>query len=211
MKKALACALLILMTACSSDPRPEILRLDYSSLGKINLNTADLRIIDRSQNTPRYAPYVGQNFRPSLSDAVHRLVADRLQASGSLGHATLIIKEANVTEQSLATESGFSAMFDRQQASKYIGRVEVTLEAQNPADASVGMAEAHAVYAISLPEDPKEFERQDAYNRLLTNLMTDLNNQLEKSINTHMKRFLSSSTIQSERTAPTRDSALAPQ
>lgn len=201
---------LLLLSACASEPRPTPMQLDYSGLGKIYLDTQDLRIINRAQNTPQWAPYVGHMFQPKLIDAVQKLAADRFQAAGSLGHATLIIKDATVTEQSLRTSSDFESLFKRQQSSKYIGRVEVTLEAQTPADGVTGLANAHAVYSVTLPEDPTEVEKYDAYNKLLTTVMADLNRELERAVKSHMARFVLSNPP-SERMSPTADSSLQQQ
>lgn len=204
MKNKLLLALMVLLSACSSDIQPEKIKLDYSGLGKIYINTADLRIINRA-NEPQYAPYVGHTFTPKLVDAVNRLAGDRLQAAGQLGHATLIIKDANVTEQSLSMSSDFESLFTRQQGSKLVGRVEVSLEAQSPKDASVAMATAHAVYSATLPEDPTEAERYDAYGRLVNALMVDLNKELERGIRKHMSAFLLTGPASD---TPTKDSAM---
>jgi len=190
MNRTLALTCIAFLAACSTPQAPDPIRLDYSHLGKIVVDAQDLRIINRAETTPQWAPYVGHIFRPSLTDAVYRLAADRLHAAGQLGHATLIIRDANVTEQSLDTSSDFESLFTRQQASKYIGRIEVSLEAQSPADAGIGMATAHAVYAVSLPEDPTEMEKHEAYRKLLNNLMADLNKELERAIRAHMGRFI---------------------
>lgn len=190
MKKLLALAALALLAACSSEPPVEHLRLDYSQLGKIYLDTQDLRIIDRAKSVPQWSPYVGHKFEPRLTDAVNRWAADRLQAAGQMGHATFIIKDASVTEQSLATASDFESLFERQQASKYIGRIEVSLEAQAPVDGSVAIATANATHSVTLPEDPTEAEKYEAYNLLVTSLMTELDRNIDRAIREHMPRFL---------------------
>ncbi|MDX9690098.1 MAG: hypothetical protein RBT70_06490 [Alphaproteobacteria bacterium] len=190
MNRILSCALILLLVACSSDPNPEPMRLDYSNLGKIQLNTQDLRIVNRAKNTSQAVPYVGHNFKPTLVEAVNHLAAERINAVGRLGHATLIIRDASVTEQPLDMASDFESLFTRQQATKYIGRVEVSLEAQSPSSGAVSIANAHAVHAVTLPEDPTEFEKYGAYEKLVNTLMDNLNSQLEKSIYTHMSGFL---------------------
>lgn len=190
MKKLLTFALCAFLAACSSDPRPDPIRLDYSSLGKIYLDSQDLRIIDRSKGTPQWSPYVGHLFKPTLADAVNRWAADRMQAVGQMGHATFIIKDASVTEQSLATASDFESLFTRQQASKYIGRIEVSVEAQSPSDGTVAMANANATHAITLPESPTETEKYEAYRKLLNALMAELNRNLDQSIHEHMSKFV---------------------
>ncbi len=216
MKRLLTLAALALLAACSSDSRPEPITLDYSQLGKIYLDANDLRIVNRAKSAPQWSPYVGHLFEPKLTDAVNRWAADRLQATGQMGHATLIIKDANVTEQSLATASDFESMFTRQQASKYIGRIEVSLEAQSPVDGSVSMASAQATHAVTLPEAPTEDEKYDAYARLLSSLMTELDKNLDRAIRSHMSRFVLSGPSAAKETptlppsAPRMDSAMPP-
>ena len=192
-KKLISLSFLFLMTACSSEPILEPMHLDYTSRGKIYLDTQDLRIINRSGSTPQWAPYVGHQFKPTLTDAIYKMANDRLQAAGTLGHATLIIKDANITEQSMATDSDFGTMFTRQQASKYIGRIEVSLEAQAPSDGSVAIANANAVYTVTLPEKPTDVERAEAYRKLLNSLMDTLNTNLDQGVRNHMSRFVRSS------------------
>lgn len=193
MKKsllALICA--AVLAACSSEPAPPPpLQLDYGQLGKIYLNTQDLRVIDRAGSTPQKPPYVGHLFRPTLSDAVSRWAQDRLQAVGTAGHATLIIKEASVTDRPLPTESGIESWFTREQASKYTGRLDVDLDAQTPVGAgATGMASAHAIFAITLPEKPTEVEKSAAYRQLLDGLMQDFNQKMDQAIRQHMAHFL---------------------
>lgn len=190
MKKilpALAVTLLLLTGCASDEPRPEPLQLSYRNLGQINLNLKNFNIINRAANVPQRPPYVGHQFQPTLAEAVNRWAMDRVQAVGSEGgFATLIIKDASVTQKPLATDG---KLFTREQASKYQGRIEVDIEAKAP-DGSYGMATANAVHAVTLPEDATDAEKYAAYTLLLNKLMANLNSSLEKSMRQHLGRFM---------------------
>ncbi|HBM90512.1 MAG TPA: hypothetical protein DD400_01345 [Rhodospirillaceae bacterium] len=190
MKKFLTSCLVLLLVACTHEPAPQPIQLNYASLSKIYLDARDLRIIDRSKATTHWNPYVGHLFSPTLTEATHNLAAARIQTTGHLGHATFIIKDANIAEQPLEISSDLSSLFTRQQASKYIGRLEVSLEAQSSVDGSLGTASAVAVHAVTLPENPSAYEKQEAYRTLLTSLMATLNKNLDKAIKKHLSRFL---------------------
>lgn len=200
MKKLLlAAACGLALAACSSEPaRTPPLQLDYSSLGKIYLNVQDVNVINRSAGTPTKRPYIGHLFQPRLADAVTRWAQDRLQVNGSPGHATVIIKEASVAEYPLTVPSGFESWYTREQASKYVGRMELSIEAQSPVNSTVGSANAHATYAVTLPEKPTEAEKYAAYRDVLDNLMKDINQKLEQAMREHMGPFMASGPSASE-------------
>ena len=158
MKKlllALVCGLAL--TACASEPpAPPPLQPDYSALGKIYLNTKDLKVINRADRVPQKPPYIGHLFEPRLTETVNQWVHDRLQAVGNTGHATLIIKEASVIEQPLPELTGVETWFTREQAGKYVGRIDVDIDAQSPVNNTTGIASAHATHAVTLAEHPTE-------------------------------------------------------
>lgn len=189
MKNVLLLTVLTLLSACAFERMPPPVVLDYTNMNRIYLDVKDLRIIDRATKTPRWAPYVGHEFAPTLTDALYRLAGDRLQAVGTKGRAKLVIKDVSVMEQPIQTSTTFDKMFTREQGSKYIGRVEVSLEAFAPRGV-VRVATAHAVHSVTLPEDPSEAEKYRAYSKLLNNIVNDLNLQLDKAIRSHMKRFI---------------------
>jgi len=192
MKKfVLALIVGALLAACSSEPpAAPPLKLDYSALGKIYLNTQDLKVINRADSVAQKPSNIVYQFKPKLSEAVMRWAQDRMQATGSVGHATLIIKEASVTEKALPMETGMSSWFKRQQATKLMGRIEVDIDAQSPVNSTTGKATAHAIQAVTLPEEPTNAERDAAYRELLQNLMEDLNRQLDQAVRQHMAPFL---------------------
>ena len=195
MKKLLTIiALGLTLTACASEPAsPPPLQPDYSALGKIYLNTQDLKVINRADRMPLKPPYIGHLFQPRLTEVVDQWVHDRLQAVGNTGHATLIIKEASVIEQPLPELTGIETWFTREQAGKYTGRIDVDIDAQSPINNATGIASAHATHAVTLPEHPTEAEKTIAYRQLLDGLMRDLNQKLDQAIHAHLAPFITTS------------------
>lgn len=187
MKKTLLSLFLVLgLTACASEPMPAPISLDYARYGKITLNTMDLQTINRSVSVqPR--GNISNAFQPRLVDALNKWISDRLEAHGSVGHTTVIIKEASLTEQGLPTESSW---FTREQDRKYIARVEMDIESQSPAGNLTGFATARAVHAVTLPEDPTPTEKFEAYRSVLDATMADFNEAMEQSIRSHLTRFI---------------------
>ncbi|MCL2469709.1 MAG: hypothetical protein FWF24_05715 [Alphaproteobacteria bacterium] len=189
------------LASCAGTGGPYPDSLDFKDLGRIYLNVGDLRIVTGS-TSPNWAPFIGQSFKPTLVEAVQQWADDRIQTTGTMGHATLTIKDASVTEQPLAIESSWTDLFTRQQVTKYIGRVEVSLTAQRPWDGKMGMASAYAIYEITLPEKADAAERKEAYRKLLISLMHDLDREMEKAIHKHMTLFIDNNVAPNPSAAP---------
>jgi hypothetical protein len=212
MKKAFATLFMgLALVSCSTpEPPPTPMQLDFSSMGKLYLTTEDVRVVNRAYSTPERPPYVGHLFEPRLADAINQWGVSRLQAVGRAGHATLIIKDASVMQQSLPTEGGMDSWFTRQQASKYIARVEVAFEAQNPEERTTGLASANAVHAATLPEEPTEAEKYATYKALVEAVIKDLNQAFTQSIKERMGRFLTTGTTPGATSSSAASAAYAP-
>ncbi len=177
---------ILLLSACSGgEPGVPAMSLDYSQLGKISLDVQDINVVDRGSagSAAQSVP-----LKPSIDEAVRRWASDRLQATGSAGQVVVIIKDANIGTQSLRTDSGFDSWFERQQGSKYVGHVDVEIEARG--HGAYAIANAQATHEVSLPENPSEVERYEAYRKLLESLMSELNRNLDQAIHEHLQDFM---------------------
>ncbi len=188
MKKAAFIILSLLLAGCANEPNPAPFLISYSNLGKITFNVGSIYVVDRSGGPLTQPPYADTQFRPSIMEAVHRWEADRLQANGNSGQADFIIKDANVVQEKLATQSGMGEWFTRQQGVKYTAHASVEIDAKGPT--AYGLASAEASRSITVMEDPSEEEKQNAWHTLLDGLMSDLNHNLEASIRAHLQNFI---------------------
>lgn len=173
-------SLLALLGACSSYQTAQPIQLDYSQMGRIGFNVRGIEVADNSAASPGA-------MQPTVSDAIRRWAADRLQASGASGQATLVIKDASFKSEPLHMETGMNSWFKRQQANKLTAHAEVQLDARNGSDYASATAEASR--SVTVPEDPQPAEKQEAYKKLLDGLMSDLNQYFEQSVHEHMQRF----------------------
>ncbi|MGE0109436.1 MAG: hypothetical protein AB7S81_06715 [Bdellovibrionales bacterium] len=210
--KILSAFFVILTLAACASPEPPIrpIAMNFEDLPSINLNTRDLQIIDRSRFTPQNLPYISHMFTPTVNATLHKIVNTRLHARGQAGHAAFIIKEAYIRQDPLPIED---KLFTREQAIKYTGHIEVELEAQSPAYVGMAKTTVLAEHHVTLPEDPTEYEKHEAYRKLLSALMTHLNQNLDQGIKEHMSNFLFDPSPQAPLVlpaiAPTTDSTLS--
>jgi len=192
-KFPLAFGLILALTACSSEGTPPPAPVSRALPPKISLDVQSINLADRSGIQPTSSPYNSNHFSPTIDDAIKRWASDRLQAVGQVGQAIVLIKEASLTAQPIPTESGMNAWFKRQQSVKYIGHAEVTVEANGRE--GFATTDASAMRAVTLPENPTDTEKQDAYYSLLNGLMKDLGQNLDDAIAVHMANFITSSPI----------------
>jgi hypothetical protein len=190
MKRNLAAliGLMIALAGCAADQAPPAARADHTLPPKIQLDVQAINLADRSGLQPASSPYNSNRFSPTISEAIKQWASDRLQATGQAGQAIIVVKDASLIAQPLAVNSGIDTLFTRQQGVKYIGRAEVSLEANG--QPGFAMADAVATRSVTLPEDPSPVEKQDAYYSLLNSLMKDLGQNLESAIQTHMAPFI---------------------
>jgi hypothetical protein len=185
---ALAFGFVLALAACSSDPTPPPVAYERDPSPKIVLDVKKISLADRSGSLPMSSPYKTNRFSPTIAEAIKEWAVEHLQAGGQQGQAIVLIKKASLTSQPLQMKDGIDSWFTRQQSLKYTAQAEVAIEASGQNGFAV--AEASASRAVTLPEDPTDEEKQEAYGSMLNGLMRDLQDNLRSSIHGHMAGFI---------------------
>lgn len=200
MKKIFAAVcLLASLAACSSVPAP-VAAPDKVQQPKIALDVKTISLADRTAPQMN-SVFKANNFKPTIGEAIKQWAVDRMQASGQTGNAIIIIKDASLVSQPIPVKQDFfDNLFTRAQGMKYVGHAEVAIEANGRT--GYAMANADATRVLTLPEEPTNLEKQEAYYTMLTGLMKDLGENLESSIKSHMSSFILDTSVNAAPLAP---------
>ena len=189
MKRTIAAfGLLLALAACGTEQLPPPAPVSKVLPPKILLDVQTVSLADRSGPQATRSPYNTNKFSPTITEAIKQWAHDRLQANGRTGHAIVVIRDATLTEEPLSMKDGIDSWFTRQQATKYVARAEVSIEANGRN--GFASAEGTATRSVTLPEKPSALERQDIYFTLLNGLMKDLGQNLEGAMQSHMGNLI---------------------
>jgi hypothetical protein len=185
MKRVLAaCLFIVSLSACSSE-QPIAIKTNIAPTTKINLDVLTVTVVDRSLPPNGDSPYLRNNFKPTIAEAMHDWASQHIVAVGSTGEATITIRDASLKSQALPITHD---MFKRQQASKYTGHAEIELDINGRE--GFGRASAEASRFETLPEEPSVIEKNNAYNSVLNGLVHDTEHNFDEAVNTHLSNFV---------------------
>ncbi len=188
MKKRYALLALALLAACSSGEPPPVKYVATPST-KLVLDVAAVNVIDHSAFQPSTSPYNQYRLDPTITQALRQWLVDNVQAGGTTGEALIVIKDASLSSETLPMSQDMSdKWFKRQQAFKYTGHADVTIELQGKP--TYATASAEAGHFVSLPEQASQNERQNDYTILLNGLMKDFATNFENGIRDHMGTYV---------------------
>jgi hypothetical protein len=107
---------------------------------------------------------------------------DRLQAAGTSGRAVAVITDASVVEIMLPKETGLSATFTNQLDTQYEARVGIRVEIRDERGLTMRTAAGHAERSMTMVEGTTLDERDRKLYQMESELMADLDRQLETQI-----------------------------
>ena len=181
-------AALGMAAACTTAPKsPEFPMPRFTEQPPIKLDVAEVRV-RQSYEPPLEKPNVEHLAPLRPADAVRQWVNDRLEAVGERGTATMDIVQASVTEKGLETQGGISGFLTTEPETRYTAKMEVAVEVERP-DRS-GAARVRGTRGSGVLEGSSINARETVVYELVKNLMTDMDGQMEETLNGSLGRFV---------------------
>lgn len=180
---------ILLLSGCQTPQKPAYPDLTYSHLPKIRLNVAAIDVVEEYQ-PPLRAPNVEHLAPVPPGAAMARWGRERLQAVGTSGRARLVIQRASIVEVPLPLTSGLRGALTTEQAERYDGVLDATVEIFDAQGRSVAFARANAERRRTLAEGATLNQRERLWFQMTEGLMNDINGSLESSITRHLNEYL---------------------
>lgn len=180
------------LAACAdAPPVPQFPPLSYSALGRFNFEAERIEIA-QDFRPPLAPPNVEHLFAQQPVDVLRRWAGDRLAVSGrGERYLRFVITDAHVTETQLPRQTGVRATFTNEQAQRYDGRIEASLEVrQLRGNFRDGFAAATATRSRSVAENISLNDRERVWYEMVEQMMGDINAELDRQIRANMQRFM---------------------
>lgn len=171
---------LFALAACSMPP-PNAAPFEAPTENKLSFNVKQIVFVDDSANHTQIASPSNDHFDPTLPEAVRIWARAHLNAAGGIDEGVFKLKSFYVTEEALPTKHDWMT---RQQASKYVGHLEVEFEIKG--DHHFALASTEVTHSASMPEHPSGDEKQAAYRTMLDGLIADLGKYFNEAAHAHM-------------------------
>jgi hypothetical protein len=187
-----ALSLAVGLAACGPKDAPFVTYapVNYDHLNKLRLNVVSLDIDDSW--TPR-ADSHDLSSRSPLSPvvALRQMARDRLMASGNSGHGIFVIDDASLT----------------QFRDRYEGKLVVHLDVTTSDGTRSGYAEARVQRTQTIVNDQPNAARAEL-NDLVTQMMQDMNVELEFQIKRSLRSYLAPATSTAPAATPVTQESL---
>lgn len=183
-------AMALIVASCADKPQIQRLpELSFTDKPAINLDVAQMEIVSEYQPTGRPPNY--EHLMPiSPEAAAIRWAKQRLHPVGRQGTARVVIKDAKVIKSNLHTDKSIAGVFKDEQAERYDGTLEITVQIQDERHMILGDVTARATRTRSLAEGVTVNERERALYDLTDALSHDIDMQMDGLIHSYLSRWV---------------------
>lgn len=172
---------LLLLAACGGPELASVAPVSFAGRPPIRLNLARIDTVDRS--VPASAQ---SSAAQSPAAAIRGWGAARLQAGGRAGIGQLIIQEASLTREQLATQGGLTAMFRDQPSQKLTLRLTARLEVGAVGNITGGYADVRVERSTTVTDGSSVADQNRAEAGLLQDGMNEFDRQFEANIRQYL-------------------------
>jgi hypothetical protein len=182
---------LVALTGCTqpAPPGAQFADITFQQFPRFEFAVGRIEIV-REYVSPGAPPNVDHQFPVPPMQMAEQWARDRLAAVGGPGELRYVIKRASVVETQLPRTTGIRGAFTNDQAQRYEAVVEVEIEVRNERGYRDGVVTARAERRQSVLEDISLADRERTWFIMTEQLGRDLNQELERNIQTGLARFL---------------------
>lgn len=187
---AIFAALCLLISACTPAPQPlNYPEINYRAAPPFHIDAAVVEVVE-SYVPPLKAPHVEQDAPIAPSTLLRRWAEQRLEATGQSGRVRATIRDARIVETLLATNQTVENSFTNEQASRFEGRVAMSIDLVDSSGASLATVEGEAQRTRTLPENSTLREREEILFQMSEDLANDLDKVLDANIRQYFAAYL---------------------
>jgi hypothetical protein len=181
----------LLGSACSQPgpPSAKFADITFQQFPKFDFAVSRIEIV-REYVAPLSAPNVDHLFPVPPMRMAEQWAHDRLVAAGGPNELRYVIKRASVVEAQLPKTTGIRGAFTNDQTQRYDAVVEVEIEVRNERGYRDGIVSARAERRQSVGDNISVADRERVWFGMTEALGRDLNQELERNIQTGLARFL---------------------
>ena len=185
VRRFAALAFILTLGACAENVAPPAPQINYDQYGVQRLNVERIRFVN-DYRPPAHEPNVEHQFVVPPYFAAQQWAQKHYQAVGNIGQATIRVVDAKVVHVPLPTRQGVESLFYNELGEKLEARLVVRLEVESPKYENIPYAEAEVVRSVNLPEDISQHDREQVYQQLTIDLITELNRVMQQSVQRNM-------------------------
>ncbi len=188
-RRILGAGILAFVAGCSTPPpRPVFPDIRFTTEAPIRLDVAAIDVRDDYQ-PPLRPPNVDHLFPVPPARAAENWARDRLRATGNVGRAVFILRNASVIETELPRTPGITGVLTTAPAQRYDITLQATIQIVDAQGLPLRTASVTTTRSQSVLEGITPNERDRAWYDMTKAVMADFNGQMVTEIRNNFGQY----------------------
>ncbi|MFZ4540378.1 MAG: hypothetical protein ACOYNL_01030 [Rickettsiales bacterium] len=197
MKKIIALALVLSLTACEEAPRaytPAPFAFELVAAQPVMVNVHEVRVVNDYKSTNR-RPNVEQEFPVPPAVAVSKWVNQRLKPNPVISANSVlevVINDASVRETKLDKTKGVKGIFTDDQDARYDVKLSVTFRLFGGGGRGISDAtgDVNVTRSRTINEKATVYQREAIYHQMVSDMMVDFDREANARLRTYFAPYL---------------------